>query len=141
MNWLGEKFEGMSGVFGLAKQIDRFCLTGKQDYPAAGHVAADMDRGLDAGHATHHDIRNHHVRLQRRCSLNRILTAVDSGALESLVVEDEYKGIGDESFVIGNQNTGCKLPRMHARSLLDYQMPLSGELRIVSKMACISHLS
>src|SRR5579859_507412 len=80
-------------------------VTGEEEYSATGIVLANVIGKLDAAHRTHHYIRDHRVRVELFCNLNRGFGTVSGNRLVSGSRQDLHKTVGDPHIVIDNQYT------------------------------------
>jgi hypothetical protein len=106
MNRFGEDVEMVTAGAGVFEKLGRGRLAGKEKNFAGWQKFADVDGGVDAVHVVHHHVADDQVRTVAARSFDGSRAAVNRCRRESILVEDNRKGIGDYALVVNYQNFG-----------------------------------
>jgi hypothetical protein len=106
MDGLEEDFEVMAADAGVAHEVGSGGLAGEQQDAARGDHGADLNGGLDAAHAGHDDIGEEDFGDKMARGLDGFLAAVDGGGFEAILVENQSQSIGDDAFIVGDEDSG-----------------------------------
>jgi hypothetical protein len=104
MDWLGENFKLVPLRPGFIKQIRGRGLPGEQQDFARGQDVPDGDRRVDAAKIGHDDVADQHIRAKGFGQLDSLAAAVSRNRIESILVENDYEGIGDDPLVVGDEH-------------------------------------
>lgn len=108
-----EDFEFVAAEAGIVEEVGGGGLAREEQDAAVGDEGADLDGGVDAGDAGHDDVGEEDVGVEGAGGIDGVLAAVDGGSLKAVLGEDQAKGIGDDAFIVGHEDTR---PRRRAGS-------------------------
>ena len=103
---LGEELEGVAALAGAGEDFNRGRLSAEEDDAGVGTELADGDGGFDTVDLRHEDVGEDEVRAVARGLFDRLFAAVGSFGDEAVAVEDLNDGVGDDFFVIHDQDSG-----------------------------------
>lgn len=106
VNGFEEDLEVVAADPGIAQEVGRGGLTREEQDAASGDHAGNLNGGFDPAHPRHDDVREKDVGMKMARGFNGFLTAVDSGGFEAILGENHSQGIGDDSFVVGDEDSG-----------------------------------
>jgi len=104
MDRLGEYLEFVTLGAGLFEQIGGGGLSGEEKDLALWQFAARNDCRFDAGHTSHDDIADEHVRLEAVEQLDSFFAAKNGARLKACLIQNNCESVGDYLLVVGDQN-------------------------------------
>src|SRR5277367_6645538 len=102
MNGLGEDLKLVPLSAGAVKQVGGGGLPGEEQNLACWQQFADPDCGIDAVEVGHDDITDEHVGLESARCLDGIFAGVYSSGFNSALVQNDCKGIDNDTLVVGD---------------------------------------
>lgn len=78
-------------------------VSGNKQNAAAGMRFSDGQRGVNPGHVFHDNIDEQHVGRGLRGAAHGFVTAIRGGGLESALVQDQGKGIGNDRLIVDHR--------------------------------------
>src|SRR5580698_10909265 len=96
----GEDFELVALVACAVEQVGGGGLSGKEQDFAGREQTADLDGSVDPVQVGHDDVADEHVGFEGLGGFHRFLAAINGRGFESALIQNDGKGVGDDSFVI-----------------------------------------
>src|ERR1700753_2022378 len=109
MDRLCENLEFVALSARAIKQISGGGLPGKEQDFARGQHRANLDGGIDAIQICHDDVADEHIGLECLGGCNGLLAAVNSGSVESTLIENDGQRISNHTLIISHQYLGLSL--------------------------------
>ena len=104
MDGFGEELEGVAFGLGFTHELAGGGLSGEEEDAGGGKFLADFDAELDSGHFGHEDVAENDVGLDLAGGYESCLSAEGFDGVESMKIEDGGDGLGDEGFVVDNED-------------------------------------
>jgi hypothetical protein len=101
----GEELEVVAAGAGAGEDLNGGGLAAEEEDAGFGEHLADGDGGFDAVDVGHEDVGEDEVGLEGAGGVDGGLTAVDGGGFKAVALEDFDDGVGDEGFVVDDEDT------------------------------------
>lgn len=106
MDGFGEELEDVASFAGAGEDFYGRGLAAEEKDARVGAELADGDGRFDAVDVRHEDVREDELGAVALGLLDGFGAAVSSFGDEAVAVEDEHDGIGDELFIIDDEDAG-----------------------------------
>jgi len=106
---LGESGEVVAGAARFFKEVDGGGLAGEEEDLALREFAGQCDGEIDATHSGHDDVGDEELGSDVEGEGERTGAIVGCVGVEAALRENDGEGVGDDSFVVDDENDGAGL--------------------------------